>query len=451
MAALGSQTIASSFEQLLHVDTDGGGATTTLVPVKDGDNGTTFAMQLSTTTVCIDDPTTSSATQGGVLRLQSDDGAVMASGHRLGVIEFGGAEDTSSTITTGARIEALADATWSASENGADMVFYTTDGNASQSEVMRLTADAGTEFTGAVTMASSAVTMSSSSASEPILHITNTHDGATSGELRFNKDSTGDDSDIMGLISFYGTDSSDNTHERLAYMDAIITDSAHGSEAASLRFYVAENDATLTQGLALAGQADADGEIDVTIGAGAASTCTIAGGMTMTAGNILMDGSAGQGIDFSGSQGAAAAGSMTSEVLDSYEEGTWSPVIKDESANAMTLNGAFDTGFYTKVGNLVTVTGFFVSTSLGSASGGIRINGLPFTINNNSGAYSGGAAAYAQGYSITAGQTAGFYAGPNNTYLQLQLWDSTGGTSDMQASEWTDDGQIIISVTYRAA
>ena len=141
MATLTGQTIASSYEQLLHVDTDGGGNTTTLVPVKDGDNGTTFAMQLSTTTVCIDNPTADSSTQGGILRLQSDDGALMQSGSRLGVIEFAGAEDSSSTITVGGRIESVTDAAWSASENGADMVFYTTDGNASQSEVMRLTAD----------------------------------------------------------------------------------------------------------------------------------------------------------------------------------------------------------------------------------------------------------------------------------------------------------------------
>ena len=141
MATLTGQTIASSYEQLLHVDTDGGGNGTTLVPVKDGDNGTTFAMQLSTTTICIDNPTASAADQGGILRLQSDDGAVMASGHRLGVIEFAGAEDTSNTITVGARIEALADATWSASENGADLLFYTTDGNASQSEKMRINAN----------------------------------------------------------------------------------------------------------------------------------------------------------------------------------------------------------------------------------------------------------------------------------------------------------------------
>ena len=48
MAALGSQAIADSYEQLLHVDADGGGNSTTLVNVKDGDNGTTFALQLAT-------------------------------------------------------------------------------------------------------------------------------------------------------------------------------------------------------------------------------------------------------------------------------------------------------------------------------------------------------------------------------------------------------------------
>jgi len=47
MATLGSQSIASSYEQLLHVDRDGGGNGTTLVSVKDGDNGTTFDIQLS--------------------------------------------------------------------------------------------------------------------------------------------------------------------------------------------------------------------------------------------------------------------------------------------------------------------------------------------------------------------------------------------------------------------
>ena len=45
MAALGAQTIASSYEQLLHVDTDGGGNGNNLLSIKDGDNGTTFGLK----------------------------------------------------------------------------------------------------------------------------------------------------------------------------------------------------------------------------------------------------------------------------------------------------------------------------------------------------------------------------------------------------------------------
>ena len=97
----------------------------------------------STLGLDIENTSASAAGEGGALRLGSNDGAPMGSGHRLGVIEFAGAEDASSTLTVGARIEALSDATWSDTENGADLVFYTTDGNASQTEQMRCTASTG--------------------------------------------------------------------------------------------------------------------------------------------------------------------------------------------------------------------------------------------------------------------------------------------------------------------
>ena len=53
MATLTGQSIASSYEQLLHVDRDGGGNGTTLVDVKDGDNGTTFALKLATDKISV--------------------------------------------------------------------------------------------------------------------------------------------------------------------------------------------------------------------------------------------------------------------------------------------------------------------------------------------------------------------------------------------------------------
>ena len=99
------------------------------------------------------DTTASSATEGGSLILANDDGAVMADNHRLGVIEFQGAEDTSNTLTTGARIEAICDAEWSASENGASLLFYTTDANATQGVALTLDSDQKATFAAAVHVA----------------------------------------------------------------------------------------------------------------------------------------------------------------------------------------------------------------------------------------------------------------------------------------------------------
>ena len=97
------------------------------------------------------DTTTSSATQGGKIRLRSNDGAAMGDDHRLGVIEFHGAEDASSTISIGARIQAICRDAWDSSNNDADLEFYTTNGT-TESKVLTLDADKLATFTGAATV-----------------------------------------------------------------------------------------------------------------------------------------------------------------------------------------------------------------------------------------------------------------------------------------------------------
>jgi len=109
-------------------------------PDADATNAETVLSLTKSGGFTLKDTSASSSSAGPSIRLSVDDGAVMASGHRLGVIEFAGAEDASSTITVGARIEAVTDNTWSASENGANLNFYTTDGNASQSQHMTILA-----------------------------------------------------------------------------------------------------------------------------------------------------------------------------------------------------------------------------------------------------------------------------------------------------------------------
>jgi hypothetical protein len=108
------------------------------------------------------------------------------------------------------------------------------------------------------------------------------------------------------------------------------------------------------------------------------------GDQTIVNGNLVI-GTAGKGIDFSADPSAAG---MTSELLDDYEEGTWSPTYVPEtnSFTSITYNGGTG-GYYTKVGRLITCH-FRISTddlTVGSASGALFIGGLPFTSVNYTG------------------------------------------------------------------
>ena len=91
----------------------------------------------------------SGATGGASIILAQDDGATTASGHRLGVIDFAGAEDSSGTLTVGARIQALAEEAFDATNNDTKLEFYTTTGNSSSTLALTLKNDSTALFSGA--------------------------------------------------------------------------------------------------------------------------------------------------------------------------------------------------------------------------------------------------------------------------------------------------------------
>ena len=96
-------------------------------------------------------------------------------------------------------------------------------------------------------------------------------------------------------------------------------------------------------------------------------------------GGDIVIGTAGKGIDFSANTAAPGA---TSELLNWYEEGTWTPALTFGGA-AVGLTGTF-TGNYTRIGNTVTVWGNIVLTNKGSSTGSALITGLPFTASGTS-------------------------------------------------------------------
>ena len=98
--------------------------------------------------------------------------------------------------------------------------------------------------------------------------------------------------------------------------------------------------------------------------------------MTLTTGNLIV--ANGQGIDFSATSHPAG---MTSEVLDDYEVGTFTPtVVGSTTAGTATYGG--QTGRYTKIGNRVLFS-IALDYSSHTGTGDMRISGLPFTAVGN--------------------------------------------------------------------
>ena len=113
-----------------------------------------------------------------------------------------------------------------------------------------------------------------------------------------------------------------------------------------------------------------------------------------SSGNIVFN--SGSGIDFSANANAAG---MTSELLDDYEEGTWSPTISGTSGGSFTAGGA-NVGRYTKVGRMVTASATIHWTNA-SYSGLAYIGGLPYAANSATNFRVAG---------LFPGQNSGFYA-----------------------------------------
>jgi hypothetical protein len=87
----------------------------------------------------------------------------------------------------------------------------------------------------------------------------------------------------------------------------------------------------------------------------------------------------GSGITFP----ATASASSNANTLDDYEEGTWTPVLTF-GGGSTSLTYSNQVGYYTKIGNTVTVQYNIFLSNKGTSTGNNLISGLPFTTTNDS-------------------------------------------------------------------
>ena len=116
------------------------------------------------------------------------------------------------------------------------------------------------------------------------------------------------------------------------------------------------------------------------------------------------------------SGGVYLGGTGSANKLDDYEEGTWNPVLNGTSGNATMGTGTV--GFYTKVGNLVHVTGTMIISGNGNnANDWTKITGMPFAVNGNGGARQVGVIGAWTGCNDSEKIT--LVADPSNTFMYV--------------------------------
>ena len=112
--------------------------------------------------------------------------------------------------------------------------------------------------------------------------------------------------------------------------------------------------------------------VGVTGAATVGTTLLVGTNATLTNGNVII-GTSGKGIDFSAT--ANSSGTMTSELLNDYEEGTFTPTFTASAGTPTTVT--LNTAYYTKIGRRVSIDLDFVITNVGTASSQLRFT-LPF-------------------------------------------------------------------------
>jgi hypothetical protein len=146
-----------------------------------------------------------------------------------------------------------------------------------------------------------------------------------------------------------------------------------------------------------------------------------------TSGSIILP--AGGGINFGAQTGDA--GGMTKELLDDYEEGTFTPVMSGDGGTAGSWSsGGSHTGTYRKVGTLVYIAVQVSGVVTEAGTGNLQITGLPFTSAQAAGGH-GQALALGALYNWDIGDTAyqiGCRVNDNST--TIAFWNNIDNAAD---------------------
>ena len=272
-----------------------------------------------------------SSSSSPTIRINNSDSSITAD-QTIGVIEFKANDGSNDGDQVTGSIESIAQAAFTGQGSPSHLIFKTNGVSGANALTERLRVDSGGRL----------ITGNYSTALDTI-----------AGSIIVNGETSG------GRIAIRGSGSSANTtlSEIFGFWDTNKVAGfqfAGGSDTTNkddgqIKFYTSASGPSLSERLRI----------------------TSAGDVQVKTGNLVI-GTSGKGIDFSATTDATG---MTSELLDDYEEGSWTPVC---TSSGYTLVGASTKGFYTKIGNLVSIHFQVRFSAVGTNLASAAFSGLPF-------------------------------------------------------------------------
>ena len=144
-----------------------------------------------------------------------------------------------------------------------------------------------------------------------------------------------------------------------------------------------------------------------------------------------------------------AVAPVTSKTLEDYEEGTFTPtVIGNTTAGSVTYGMRF--GFYTKIGNVVTINMRVQWNSGVGGAGGLRITGLPYNNFNQATFGIGWIPIMTEVSTISSDTTPCLFLGANVNTIQCRQFNSSTTSPAGSTIAWAAEGNIITTFSYRS-
>lgn len=169
------------------------------------------------------------------------------------------------------------------------------------------------------------------------------------------------------------------------------------------------------------------------------------GDQTLSTGNIVQ-GTAAKGFNFTANTPASG---MTSQLLNWYEQGTVTVTLTCVTSGTITLNSGQNTLSYTRVGRVVTITGYISVLSVSAPLGRLTLNGLPFTCANGL-QYQAAMTVYAAGLAATAVTAIQGRVTNNSTTATIDNFSTGDSTFDL-SNKVQAGSNFAFSFSYFAA